>query len=74
MVSAADWDFEGLAGKMIEISIHLAWISSDFLLDESKTFLDACGVVLGNTLSMPWPRSSLGEVFTPSCGVIALPR
>ena len=34
---------------LIQESLPLAWFSSDFLLDSNKTFLDACGTVLGNS-------------------------
>jgi hypothetical protein len=34
---------------LITSSWPLDWISSDFLLDSTKTFLDAGGTVLGNS-------------------------
>jgi hypothetical protein len=38
-----------LRNFLVTESLPLAWISSDFLLDSNKTFLDACGTVLGNS-------------------------
>jgi hypothetical protein len=38
-----------LSEFLITSSWPLDWISSDFLLDSNKTFLDACGTVLGNS-------------------------
>ena len=34
---------------LVTFSLPLGWISSDFVLDPSKSFLDACGVILGNS-------------------------
>lgn len=34
---------------LVDISIPMAWISSDFLLDSNKSFFDVCGVILGNS-------------------------
>jgi hypothetical protein len=38
-----------LSEFLITLSWPLDWISSDFLLDSNKTFLDACGTVVGNS-------------------------
>ena len=37
-----------IAESLVSFSIPLAWISSDFLIDGSKSFFDGCGIVLGN--------------------------
>jgi hypothetical protein len=34
---------------LITFSGPLDWISSDFVLDSNKTFLDVCGNVVGNS-------------------------
>lgn len=38
-----------LQETLVALSLPLAWISSEFLLNPSKEFLDVCGVVLGNS-------------------------
>lgn len=38
-----------LTESLVAFSLPLAWIYSGFLLDPSKSFLDVCGVILGNS-------------------------